>query len=162
MTRRLSDYKGKWVIIEWVNYDCPFVRAQYASPNRNMQTLQARAAQNGMVWLAICSSAPGKEGHFSSAEVSSRIRRWGATPTAYLHDPQGKVGRAYGAKTTPDMRVISPQGTIEYAGGIDNNRGRRGGQPKNFIALAIADILAGRPIAIKQSQPYGCSVKYGY
>ena len=163
VVRRLSDYRGKWVILEWVNYDCPFVQKQYHTSHRSMQALQARSAQNGIVWLSICSSARGKQGHFSAAQVNARMRQLGATPTAYLHDPSGAVGRSYGAKTTPDMRIISPQGTIEYAGGIDSIRSARASdvaQAKNYVALAIADILARRPIAIQNSRPYGCSVKY--
>ena len=102
-------------------------------------------------------------GYFLPAQAGSRAQRMGATPTAYLHDPLGSVGRSYGAKTTPDMRIISPQGTIEYAGGIDNIRSSRASdvsRAKNFVALALDDIAAGRPIAVQSSQPYGCSVKY--
>ena len=161
--RRLSDFQGKWVILEWVNYDCPFVQKHYDASHRNMQALQARAARHGIVWLSICSSAPGKQGHFSAAHANARKRQLGATPVAYLLDPSGRVGRAYGARTTPGMRVISPQGTIEYSGGIDSIRSARASdvaRAKNFIALAIADIVARRPIAIKSSRSYGCSVKY--
>ena len=163
MTRRLRDYRGKWVILEWVNYDCPFVKKHYAASHRNMQKLQARAAQHGIVWLCICSSSPGKQGHLTRAQVAARLQRLGASPAAYLHDPAGTVGRAYRARTTPGMRVISPQGTVEYAGGIDDIRSMRPQdvlRARNFVALAIADIVAGRPIAIKQSRSYGCSVKY--
>ena len=151
------------VILEWVNYDCPYVQKHYHSSHRSMQSLQARSAQHGIVWLSICSSAPGKQGYFSSGQANARMRRLGATPTAYLHDPSGAVGRSYGARTTPDMRVISPQGTIEYAGGIDSIRSARAsdvGRAKNYVALALADIVARRPIAVKRSRPYGCTVKY--
>lgn len=163
VVRRLSDFRGKWVVLEWVNYDCPFVFKHYNPAHRNMQRLQALSARQGVVWLSICSSAPGKQGHFAPAQVGQRMRRLGAAPAAYLHDPNGAVGRSYGAKTTPDIRVISPQGTLEYAGGIDNMPSARASdvaRAKNFLALALADIAARRPIAIKQSRPYGCSVKY--
>lgn len=161
--RRLSDYRGKWVILEWVNYDCPFVKKHYHASRRSMQTLQAHSAQQGIVWLSICSSARGKQGFFSPAQANARMRSLGAKPTAYLHDPTGAVGRSYGAKTTPDMRIISPQGTLEYAGGIDSVASMRVSdlpRSKNYVAAAIADIAARRPIAIKRSRPYGCSVKY--
>ena len=162
-TRRLSDYRGKWVILEWVNYDCPYVQKHYHGSHRSMQTLQARSAQHGIVWLSICSSARGKQGYFSSAQANARMRRMGASPVAYLHDPTGAVGRSYGAKTTPGFRIISPQGTIEYDGGIDSIRSSRASdvaRAKNYVAMAIADIVGRRPIAVKRSRSYGCSVKY--
>lgn len=160
---KLSDYKGKWVILEWVNYDCPFVKKQYHSSHRSMQLLQQRAARYGIVWLSICSSAPGKEGALSSAQANARMRSWGAKPTAYLHDPRGQVGRAFRAAKTPDMRIISPQGTIEYSGGIDSITSMRAAdapRAKNYVRLAIADIVNQRPIQIRSSKAYGCSVKY--
>lgn len=163
VARRLSAYRGKWVILEWVNYDCPFVQKQYHFSHKTMQALQARSAQHGIVWLSICSSAPGKEGYFSSAQANARMRRMGASPAAYLHDPRGAVGRSYRAQKTPDIRIISPEGTIAYAGGIDSIPSmsvRDIPRAKNYVALAIADIVGHRPIAIKKSRPYGCSVKY--
>ena len=161
--RRLSAYRGKWVILEWVNYQCPYVQKHYHASHRNMQRLQARAAQNGIVWLSICSSARGKEGYFPPAQANARKQRLGASPAAYLQDPMGSVGRMYGARKTPDIRIISPQGTIEYAGGIDSIQSARAGdvkRAKNYVAMAISNIVSRKPIAIKKSQPYGCSVKY--
>ncbi|MDF1703129.1 MAG: redoxin domain-containing protein, partial [Planctomycetota bacterium] len=161
-TRRLSDFRGKWVILEWVNYDCPFVQANYHPSRRIIQTLQAQSAKQGIVWLSICSSARGKQGQFSAAQVNARMKRIGAAPTAYLHDLTGAVGRAYGAGYTPEIRIISPQGTIEYAGGVTGNRrrGRNAAPPRNHLAAAIADVVAGRPIAVKKTETFGCSVKY--
>ena len=160
---KLSDYKGKWVILEWVNYDCPFVKKQYHSSHRSMQLLQQRAARYGIVWLSICSSAPGKEGALSSSQANARMRSWGAKPTAYLHDPRGSVGRAYRAAKTPDMRIISPQGTIEYSGGIDSITSMRASdapRARNYIREAIADIVNKRPIQMRSTKAYGCTVKY--
>lgn len=163
VTRRLSDFRGKWVILEWVNYDCPYVRKHYDSSHRSMQKLQSRSRRSGIVWLSICSSARGKQGNFTSAQANARIKQLGASPAAYLHDPTGAVGRSYGARRTPSFRIISPQGTIEFAGGVDSIVS---GYPtdvpkaKNYVSLAIADILAGRPIGITTAQAYGCSVKY--
>lgn len=162
-TRTLSEFRGKWVILEWVNYDCPYVKKHYHSSHRRMQKLQSRARSQGVVWLSICSSAPGKQGYFTPTQAEARRRQLGATPVAYLHDPRGTVGKTYRATTTPDIRIISPQGTIEYSGGIDSIRSARPSdvaQAKNFVALALADIAAGRPIATRSSRSYGCSVKY--
>ena len=160
---RLSDYRGKWVILEWVNYSCPCCMGQYHPSHRSAQTAQARAARMGVVWLTICSSARGKQGQFSPAAVDARLRKMGATPTAYLHDLSGTAGRAYGAKHTPEIRIISPQGTIEFVGGYDkSHRGRKTKEQRarNFVARALDDIAAGRPIAITKTKPYGCSVRY--
>ena len=160
---RLSQYRGRWVVLEWVNYDCPFVKAQYHASHRSAQLAQARAAKMGVVWLTICSSAPGKQGQFSPAVVNARMKQMGATPAAYLHDPQGTVGRAYGAVYTPEIRIISPQGTIEFAGAYDEATRRRltkQERANNFVARALADIAAGRALQVTRSRPYGCSVKY--
>ena len=114
----LSDFKGKFVVLEWVNYDCPFVRKHYRSGN--MPRLQKIYTKKDVVWLSICSSAPGKQGYFETDELSERMKKEKAIPTAYLLDPDGKVGKTYGAKTTPHMYVINPDGMLIYAGGIDN------------------------------------------
>ena len=151
------------MILEWVNYDCPFVKKHYNSSHRNMQRLQARARELGMVWLSICSSAPGKQGHMQAGRVNSRMRQLGASPAAYLLDPRGSVGRQYGAKHTPEMRVIDPQGRIRYVGGIDSiasMNARDVARAKNYIALALQAIGGSQPIPVTTSRSYGCTVKY--
>lgn len=163
VTRRLSDYRGKWVILEWVNYDCPYVKKHYHSSHRNMQRLQAQAARHGIVWFTICSSAPGKQGHFTPAQVNARMRQLGAVPAAYLLDPTGAVGHSFRAQRTPGIRIISPQGTVEYSGGADSIVSSRASdvpKAKNHIAAALADIVARRPIRTRSTRAYGCSVKY--
>ena len=114
----LSDFRGKWVVLEWVNFDCPFVRKHYRSGN--MPALQAEYTGKDVVWLSICSSAPGRQGYFEGKELLDRIALEKSAATAYLIDTDGKVGQLYGAKTTPHMYVINPEGTLVYAGGIDN------------------------------------------
>jgi peroxiredoxin len=157
----LSSLKGKHVVLEWVNYDCPFVRKHYGSGN--MPSLQKVYTGKGVVWLAINSSAPGKQGNFAPAEIESRSKQHGAAFSAYLLDNDGAVGRAYGAKTTPHMYVIDPSGTLVYAGGIDDMPSTDPEDvktAKNFVRLALDETLAGKPVSVGSSQPYGCSVKY--
>jgi len=157
----LSDFKGKYVVLEWVNYDCPFVRKHYRSGN--MQELQKHATGEGVVWLSICSSAPGKQGHFEGSELTERIADEKATPTAYLIDSDGKVGRMYDAKTTPHMFVVNPEGTLIYAGAIDNTPSTdKEDIPKstNYVMQVLDESTAGKPLSVKGSKPYGCSVKY--
>ena len=157
----LSSLKGKHVVLEWVNYDCPFVRKHYGSGN--MPNLQKAYTGKGVVWLTINSSAPGKQGNFAPAEIESRSRQNGAAFSAYLLDSDGTVGRAYGAKTTPHMYVIDPSGTLVYAGGIDDTPSTDPEDvktAKNFVRLALDETLAGKPVSVASSQPYGCSVKY--
>ena len=160
-TVRLADFKGKFVVLEWVNFDCPFVQKHYGSGN--MQSLQRTYAGKGVVWLAVNSSAPGKQGHYPPAEIEARAKRHAAAFSAYLVDPDGAVGRAYGAKTTPHMFVIDPAGTLLFAGGIDDKPSTDVADvatAKNFVRLALDAALAGQPVAVTSSQPYGCSVKY--
>lgn len=160
-TRTLAEFAGKTVVLEWTNHDCPFVVKHYGSGN--MQKLQKAAAKDGVVWLSVISSAPGKQGHVDAAKANELTKSRDAAPAAVLLDPTGTVGKAYGAKTTPHMYIISATGEVVYQGGIDDNPGR--GQEtvataKNFVTAALADIKAGRPVATATSQPYGCSVKY--
>jgi peroxiredoxin len=157
----LSQYKGKWVVLEWVNYDCPFVKKHYES--NNMQKMHKMAQDKGIVWLSINSSAPGKQGNFEGAELTKRIAESKAMPTAYLLDPDGKVGKEYKAKTTPSMFVINPNGLVVYAGAIDD---RPSSDPedvvgaKNYVEAALMAGMAGKPIETATTQSYGCSVKY--
>jgi hypothetical protein len=160
-TRSLSDYQGKFVVIEWVNHECPFVKKHYGSGN--MQKLQKKYVDEGVVWLSINSSAPGKQGNYTAAEWNELTRAKGASPTAVLLDPDGKVGRAYGAKTTPHMYVVDPKGTVIYAGGIDDKPSTDQADiptAKNYVDAALTEAIAGKPITVASSVPYGCSVKY--
>ena len=160
-TRSLADYKGKWVVLEWVNYDCPFVKKHYGSGN--MQKLQAAAKAKGAVWLSINSSAPGKQGHFEGAALTKRIADQKASPEAYLQDPEGKVGKLYNAKTTPTMFIINPEGTVVYAGAIDDKPSTDKedvATAKNYVQTALDAAMAGKPIETAATQSYGCGVKY--
>jgi peroxiredoxin len=157
----LSALKGKHVVLEWVNYDCPFVQKHYGSGN--MQKLQKLASGKGVVWLAINSSAEGKQGNFTPAVIEKRSKEHGAAFSAYLLDTDGTVGRAYGAKTTPHMYLIDPQGTLVYAGGIDDKPSTDVEDiksAKNYVQAALDESLAGKKVTTSTSAPYGCSVKY--
>jgi len=159
-TRSLSQYRGKTVVLEWTNHDCPYVRKHYSG---NMQALQRDATRDGVVWLSIVSSAPGEQGHVNGQQAKQLTASRGASPTAVLLDPSGAVGRLYGAKTTPHMFVINPQGRLVYAGGIDDvptNKVEDLQRAKPLVKLALADVKAGRAVAIPASRPYGCGVKY--
>lgn len=157
----LADFKGKFVVLEWINFDCPFVGKHYRSGN--MQNLQKTYTAKGVVWLAICSSAPGKQGHFTAEVIKKRLAEAKAAPTAYLTDEDGTVGKLYGAKTTPHMFIIDPKGTLVYAGGIDDIRSTDVAdiaKAKNYVTAALDEALAGKPVTEKVTTPYGCSVKY--
>lgn len=160
-TRKLSDYQGKIVVLEWTNHQCPFVGKHYGSGN--MQALQAEATADGIVWLSIISSAPGQQGYVDGAAANEQTTSRGASPTAVLLDPEGTIGRLYGARTTPHMYVIDPEGVLRYMGGIDNIPSADPSDiesAQNYVRPAIASLLAGEPVATATSQPYGCSVKY--
>jgi len=157
----LSALKGKTVVLEWINYDCPFVQKHYKSGN--MPGLQKEYTAKGVVWLTINSSNKGKQGNFPPAEIEARSTKYGAAFSAYLIDEDGTVGRAYGAKTTPHMFVIDPKGTLLYDGGIDDKPSTDVADiatAKNFVRAALDETLAGKPVETTSSQPYGCSVKY--
>ena len=161
-TRSLADLKGKTVVLEWWNYECPFVGKHYGSGN--MQKLQREWTAKGVVWLTISSSAPGKQGYVDAAKANGWMEEKGAAQTAVLLDHDGKVGRAYGAKTTPHMFVIDSKGTVVYAGGIDDKPSTDQADiatAKNFVSAALAEVTAGKRVTMAISQPYGCSVKYG-
>lgn len=157
----LSSLKGKWVVLEWINYDCPFVQKHYRSGN--MPKLQKEYTAKGVVWLAVNSSNVGKQGYFEPAEIKARSQKEGLAATAYLVDTDGTVGRAYGAKTTPHMYVIDPQGRLVYAGGIDDKPSTEQADiatATNHVRSALDEAMAGKPVTKPTSQPYGCSVKY--
>ena len=158
---RLADFAGKPVVLEWTNPDCPFVKKHYGA--KNMQALQAKYVAQGVVWLTVCSSAPGKQGHYG-AEEWNRIRTdQGSAATALLLDPDGQVGLAYGAKTTPHLFVIDAAGTLVYDGAIDDKPSTDaadipGARP--YLAEALDAVLAGAAVPVAKTTPYGCSVKY--
>jgi peroxiredoxin len=159
--RGLADFKGKWVVLEWVNFGCPFVKKHYGA--NNMQGLQAEYTGKGVAWLSICSSAPGKQGYFEGEELKKQIAEHRSAGTAYLVDPAGAVGRSYGAKTTPHIYVIDPAGVLVYAGGIDDIPSADPDdlpKARNYVRLVLDAVLAGKPAAVSSSPPYGCSVKY--
>ena len=157
----LDQYKGRWVVLEWTNHECPFVKKHYGSGN--MQKLQKAYTARGVVWLTVISSAPGKQGHVTPAQADQLTQERGAAPSAVLLDPEGKMGRAYGAKTTPHMYVIDPAGKLVYAGAIDDTPSTDPADipaARNYLSAALDAALAGKPVAVATSTPYGCSVKY--
>jgi len=160
-TRSLKQYRGKTVVLEWTNHECPYVKKHYSSGS--MQALQREATKDGVVWLSIVSSAPGQQGHVTGEQAKQQTASRKASPTAVLLDPSGAVGRLYGAKTTPHMFVVNAQGRLVYAGGIDDvpsNKVEDLERAKPLVKLALADVKAGRAVAIPASRPYGCAVKY--
>jgi peroxiredoxin len=160
-THHLTDYKGKFVVLEWYQPDCPFVRKHYNSGN--MQALQKEYVAKGVVWLSIDSSASGKEGNYPPAKLNQITAKTGAVRTALLLDPDGKVGHLFGAKTTPDMYIINPQGTLVYQGAIDDKPSTDLADvktAKNYVKSALDAVMGGQTIGTASTRPYGCSVKY--
>ncbi len=160
-THSLSDFKGKHVVLEWINFGCPFVKKHYNGGH--MQNLQREFTGKDVVWLAICSSAAGKQGHMTPAKINETIKERNAAMTAYLIDEDGKVGRAYGAKTTPHMFIVNPKGKLIYAGAIDSIRSFNTGdveKAQNYVKTALDEALAGKRVTTSQTEAYGCSVKY--
>jgi peroxiredoxin len=159
--RKLSEFKGKTVVLEWHNPNCPFVKKHYDSAN--MQGLQGGYGERGVVWLAINSTNPNASDYMTPAALGSWLADKKAKPTAYLMDESGKVGKQYGAKTTPHMWVIDASGKVVYAGGIDDKRSTRVDDvatAKNFVRAALDETLAGKPVTVASATPYGCTVKY--
>ncbi len=157
----LSDYSGQWLVLEWFNKDCPFVKKHYESGN--MQSLQSSYRGKGVSWLSVISSAKGKQGYLEPEEAATVFSNYKATPSAILLDVEGKVGRGYGAKATPTMYVINPQGNVVYAGGIDDNDSPSADvipTSKNFVSAALDAAMKGKPVEIASAKAYGCSVKY--
>jgi peroxiredoxin len=158
---QLSQYKGKWVVLEWYNPDCPFVRKHYGAGN--MQALQKEFTAKGVVWLSIDSSAPGQEGNYPADKLNQIASSQGVARTALLLDPDGKVGHAYGAKTTPDMYIINPEGKLVYEGAIDSKASTSVADLKvatNYVKVALDDSMNGKSVPQTVTRPYGCSVKY--
>lgn len=159
-THSLADFKGKYVVLEWTNYDCPFVKRQYNLSA--MQNLQKDFTPKGTVWLSINSSAPGKQGNLTTEEINRRMKDQRAVPTAYLVDPDGRVGRLYAAKTTPHMFIIDPTGKLVYDGAIDDKptADPSVGLGLNYVSAALGETMTGKAITVATTKPYGCSVKY--
>jgi peroxiredoxin len=160
-THTLSQYKGKYVVLEWFNPECPFVKKHYGGGN--MQKLQEEFTGKGVVWLTINSSAPGLEGHLTAEQAEKKMAEWKTKATALLIDAEGKAGQTYGAKNTPQMFVINPEGKIVYEGAIDSKA-----TPKpedipsstNYVKAALDESMAGKNVSNASTKPYGCSVKY--
>jgi peroxiredoxin len=160
-TQSVSQYKGKTVVLEWFNPECPFVKKHYGSGN--MQKLQEEFTGKGVVWLTIDSSAPGLEGNLSAEQAEKKIAEWKTKQTALLLDPDGKAGRTYGAKNTPHMFVINPEGKIIYEGAIDSKATPNPADiasSTNYVKAALEESLGGKPVSNATTKPYGCSVKY--
>ena len=158
---QLSQYKGKWVVLEWYNPDCPFVRKHYGSGN--MQALQKEFTGKGVVWLSIDSSAPGQEGNYPADKLNEIASGQGVARTALLLDPAGKVGHSYGAKTTPNMYIINPEGKLVYEGAIDSKPTTAVADLKtatNYVKVALDNSMTGKSVSQTVTRPYGCSVKY--
>lgn len=156
----LESLKGKTVVLEWTNHDCPFVRKHYEG---NMQGLQKDAAAKGVVWLQVISSAPGKQGHVDGATAVKLNSTRGATPANVILDPEGKIGKLYEAKTTPHMYIIDAKGVLVYKGGIDSLATADKAdiaKAEPYVANALSALAAGQKIAANNTKPYGCSVKY--
>jgi alkyl hydroperoxide reductase subunit AhpC len=157
----LADYKGKIVVLEWYNPDCPFVKKHYSVGN--MQNLQKEFTDKGVVWLAVNSSAPGKQGALTASEANERMAQSKGAATAVVLDPSGTVGKAFGAKTTPHMFIVDKHGVVVFQGAIDDNDSARSSTiegAKNFVRIALEELLAGKSVTTAQTEPYGCSVKY--
>jgi peroxiredoxin len=157
----LSDYDGKYVILEWLNHDCPFVRKHYNG--NNMQELQKKYTDDGVVWLSVISSAPGTQGYLKPEQAQEITKEKNASPTAVLLDVDGTMGRAYDARVTPHMYIINPDGVLEYNGAIDDKptaRARDLEGARNYVIEAMDALMNGEEIAVTTNTPYGCTVKY--
>ena len=161
----LAGYRGRWVVLEWVNHECPYTKKHYKSLDGgpgNTQAMQRDYAKR-VVWLSVVSSAPGKQGFTSAAEADQLTREKGASPTAVIRDTVGTLGRLYAARNTPQYAIIDPQGVLRYAGAIDDKPSAKAKDIEgatNYVRAALDAGLAGKPIAVAQTQPYGCDVKY--
>ena len=160
-TRHLSDYRGKFVVLEWTNRGCPYTKKHYDSGN--MQRLQQEWTAKGVVWLTVLSSAPGKQGYMGASDENAYLKAENAHPTAALLDPTGALGHLYDAKTSPQMFVINPEGMLVYDGAIDDKPTTDVADiqgAKNYLNEALEQAMAGKPVSDPVTRPYGCSVKY--
>lgn len=161
ITRSLSGYHGKYVVLEWTNHDCPYTRKQYETGN--MQKLQREWSARDVIWLTVISSAPGEQGYMTVGEENDYLVRMKASPAAVLLDPSGRLGHLYDAKTTPHMFVINPQGVLVYDGAIDNKPTTDPADvpgAMNYVSQALQEAMSGEKVATPVTRPYGCSVKY--
>jgi peroxiredoxin len=157
----LSDYKGKFVVLEWHNKECPYVKAHYES--KQMQKLQKEWTKKGVIWLTINSSAQGKQGFVSNKEAEAQLKKDHSEPTAYVIDPEGKIGTLYSAQTTPHMFVINPEGNLIYNGAIDDHETtdkKTVPNSKNYVSAALTEAMEGKAVSQPTTRPYGCGVKY--
>lgn len=157
----LSDFEGKYVILEWLNHGCPFVRKHY--DGNNMQEMQKRYTDEGVIWLSVVSSAPGTQGYMEPEETLKAMEENNASPTAILLDVDGTMGRAYDARVTPHMYIINPEGVLEYNGAIDDKptaRARDLEGAHNYVDAAMESLRSGNSVEVTTSTPYGCTVKY--
>ena len=160
-TVKLEDYRGKTVVLEWTNHDCPFVKKHYGA--NNMQALQKKWTAQGVTWLTIISSPPGEQGNVTPERANALTTERDARPTAVLMDPRQDVAKLYKAQTTPHMYIITKDGTLAYAGGIDDKPSTRVEDiktAKNFVDGALTEVLAGKPVSNATTRAYGCAVKY--
>jgi hypothetical protein len=158
---KLSQYAGKYVVLEWHNRGCPYTQKQYNSGN--MQRLQRQSTSRGVIWFTVISSAPGQQGYMTAAEENAFLKQSNAAPTAVLLDPTGGLGRLYDAKTTPHMFIIDPHGNLIYNGAIDDKPTTDLADvngAKNYVSEALNQAMAGKPVSEPTTRPYGCSVKY--
>ena len=161
-SQTLAQYRGKFVVLEWANQGCPYEQKHYKSGN--MERLQREWTSKGVVWLSVISSAPGEQGYVTPPEENDYLRTMHAAPTAAVLDPSGAIGRLYGAKTTPHMFVIDPQGKLVYEGALDDQHTPDPASLKiahNYVSEALEDAMAGKPVPTPVTRPYGCNVKYG-
>ncbi|MEX2617050.1 MAG: redoxin domain-containing protein [Alphaproteobacteria bacterium] len=162
-TISLDAYRGKTVVLEWTSHECPYVRKHYGAGN--MQQTQRDALAKGAVWLTVISSAPGEEGYVEAAEAMDIVKQHDANPTEIILDPKGEIGRMYGARTTPHMYIVDPDGVLKYMGGIDSiPSARQSDIPKatNYVTVALNELAAGKPVSNPVTRAYGCSVKYAW
>ncbi|MGE0577556.1 MAG: redoxin domain-containing protein [Reyranella sp.] len=160
-TWSLADLKGKIVVIETTNHDCPYVRKHYNA--RNMQTQQREAAAKGVVWLTSASSAAGEQGHVTAAQANDIVKRLDAAPAAVLLDPQSRIARAYGATVTPHMYIIDAAGTLVYKGGIDSIPSSDVAdipKARQYVRIGLDEVIAGKPVSNASTRAYGCTLKY--
>ncbi len=159
-THSLADFRGSTVVLEWTNHECPYTMKHYETGA--MQALQQEATDDGVVWLSIISSAPGTQGYVEATEADQLTESRGAHPSAVILDPQGTIGRAYDARTTPHMYIIDPGGTLVYMGAIDDDPSARGNpaEANNHVSAALQEMADGKPVSVASTRPYGCSVKY--
>ena len=162
-TVSLADFAGKTVVLEWTNDGCPFVKKHYADPPSNMQSLQKSASADDIVWLTVISSRAGAQGHVSPEKANELTTSRGAAPAHVILDESGDIGRLYGAKTTPHMYVVTPEGELVYDGAIDSIPSAKVddiAKAENYVTAALADLEAGKQVATATTKPYGCAIKY--